>query len=220
MVSSPLGAIQGSSSRRRPHARWYVQLGRLLAPFAVMLATAVASAVVLQWLGTGVDGRVWVLGAVSVGVLALQLSWFSSLHPDLGTWSTRVIRFVYVKGLPRVGWLLVAAVACGYLAVSAQDFWKGSWRAGQTVKETGQLTVDYLNVTVTPARIIPKSGDRLDVCDGSRKAVLVGRNEGVSYVLLMPTRDGKQSEVVPLHQDDYAVATATGEPQSCNPRRA
>lgn len=205
------------TSRSTKDATWYVQLGWLAAPFAVLTAI-IATGLVLRWLGAGAGGRFWTVGALSSGVVALQLSWFAGLQPEMGAWGVRAIRFVYVNSLPKVGWLLIAAVGGGYMAVSVEEFWKGSARAGRQVKQTGQLPVDYLNVTVSPARIIPKDRDRLGVCDGSREAVLVGRSDDVSFVLLLPGRSGEQSEVVPLNDTDYAVATATGEPRSCSPR--
>ena len=71
----------------------------------------------------------------------------------------------------------------------------------------------------TPARVIPKGDDPLAVCDGLRKAVLVGRHDRVSYVLLRLPGDpaGSESEVYPLHDGDYAVVTATRGTQRCNP---
>jgi hypothetical protein len=74
----------------------------------------------------------------------------------------------------------------------------------------------FLSVTASPARVIPKGGDPLKVCDGSRTAALVGRNNGVSYVLLVPgTKSDPPPEVVPLGDDDDAVATGTAERRSC-----
>ena len=203
------------TSRVTAGAVWYVQLGWMLAPFLVLVITASASGLVLAWLGGGTTALLWAVSAVSVGIIVVLLNGFASQQRDVGDWGVRVIRSVYDKGLPKVGWLLIAAMAGGYLTALVDNFWKSSWRAGQKVKETGQLSADYLNVTVTPARIIPKDGDHLGVCDGSRRAVLVGRNDDTSFVLMLPSRDGDESEVFPLKDMEYAVTTATAEPQTC-----
>ena len=207
------------TARSAGAGRWYLQLVWLLAPFGVLIAALASSIVVLVWLGMGADARVWAVGALSVGVIALQLSWLAGLEPELGGWVARVVRFIYVNGLPKVGWLLVAVLGGVYVAVSVQNFWRDSASAGRTVRRTGQLSLDNLNVTVAAARVIPKGADPLGICDGARRAVLVGRNGGTSFVLLLPPQDtAGSSEVVPMHDSQYAVAATSGDPQSCDRR--
>jgi len=162
----------------------------------------------------------WATGAVFAGLIAVQLSWvLADTELRLGDRLQRATRSAYAGTLPRVGLLLTLTVVGGALIGLTLNFWHDTARAGQVVRETGRLPEElYLNVTTSPARVIAKGDDPLKVCDGSRKAVLVGRHDGVSYVLLLPGKDtDPPSEVVPLSDSDYAVATATAAAQPCQP---
>jgi hypothetical protein len=114
--------------------------------------------------------------------------------------------------------LYATCLAAALFVALAINFWSGADDAGRDVRATGELSrkrFGYLNVLASPARVVPKGADPLNVCD-ERTAVLVGRHAGTSFVLLLPPAGSTMpSEVLPLGEDDYAVATTSGPPRSC-----
>lgn len=73
---------------------------------------------------------------------------------------------------------------------------------------------------VSPARVMPLGDDPLGICDGSRVAILVGRDGGRSYVLLRASAGGDPAtappgEVLPLPEADYSVVTGVERPLPC-----
>lgn len=111
-------------------------------------------------------------------------------------------QFSKVRGVVAVCLLLAVALAW------ATNFWAAADEAGRVVRSEGRLSKSrfgYLNVTVAPTRVIPKTGDPLGVCDGWRRAVLVGRGERGAYVLLLPADTDGPSEVALLESADYGV---------------
>jgi hypothetical protein len=198
---------------------WYVQGAWLGAPFLLLVAAVTASGVLMQRLLEPADLKFWIAGSLGAGMIGLQVCWLANVAGSLAGAPARVIRFVYLKGLPRVGWLVMFALIAGYVGIAVAHFWDRSTAAGRDVFRTGELSYEPLHVTVSPARVIPKTGDPLKVCSDFRSAVLVGRHGGTSFVLLRPTRDGdRATEVVPLLDGEYAVAVVSGRPQGCNPK--
>lgn len=188
-----------------------------IAGFCVALSPGLFAALV----GGGYGFTLWASGAVIFGLLALEASWMlGDSELRLAELLKRAARSAYDGSLPQVRLLASLAVAGGVTLALVFNFLNDATHAGRVVRATGRLEMGYLAVTVSPARIVPKGDDPLRVCDGLRKAVLVGRNGSVSYVLMFLPGDaaGSRSEVVPLQDGDYAVATATNEPQSCNPK--
>ena len=192
---------------------------KLALAYAAAFSLAASRALLALWAG-GAGPGFWAGGSVSAGVLAIQLSWMlGDAELRLGDRVQRATRSAYAGTVPRVGLLLSLTILCGILVSLTFNYWSDTARAGRVVRETGRLPISHLNVTVSAARVIPKEADPLEICNGSRKAVLVGRHENVAFVLLLPGGLGDPGpEVVPLTDDDYAVATAAGEPRACDPK--
>ena len=202
--------------------RWrdWLRLGlAYVVGFCVVLLPAVIAGRVLG--GRGL--RLWASGAVSAGVIALMASWMlGDPELDLRHGLRRAARSAYAGPAPRLRLLLVSTAAGAGLFALTLNFWSDTAEAGRIVRATGRIPIGHLNVLVVPARVVPKAGDPLKVCDGLRNAVLVGRKEGVSYVLLFLPGDpaGTKSEVFALDHGDYAVVASAHGGQRCSPGAA
>ncbi len=178
---------------------------------AVPLAAAVA-------IGGSQSLVMWGTGALNAGAIGVQLSWLLA-DVELRDRLRRAGRTLYPRSPPRVKQLLAATSMGGAVVVLVLGFWNAAAAGGRAIHDTGQRPEWlFLQVLATPARVIPKGDDPLKVCGGARRAVLVGRHDGVSYVLMLPEKGpGPPSEVVPLSDVDYAVATATIQQPTCGP---
>ncbi|MDP8929974.1 MAG: hypothetical protein M3O70_15755 [Actinomycetota bacterium] len=112
---------------------------------------------------------------------------------------------------------LVALVGSTYLDFAAEKQANAVLRTGETTEDA--FTVFVLGIRADPARIIPLGQDPLRICDGRRSAVLIGRKDTVSYVLLRGESagdpSGRHPEVVPLPLSEYVVVTGIDQPQVC-----
>lgn len=160
-------------------------------------------------LGGGPGAALWVGGALNVGALGFFFGYISPAWAPFGRLSAR---------RPLVA--LVSFVVLGaLLSMGTLDFWAAAGHAGRVVRSEGVLPpdVDYLAVTVAPVRVIPKDGDPLRACDGSRQSVLVGRNDGAAFVLFLSDEDSATpTEVLRLEESHYGIATGATEPQTCS----
>ena len=207
------------TSRLPDGQRSWWDWGRMVAAYAAGFCVAASPALISALVAGGAGFRLWASGAVIAGALALEVSWMlGESELAIGPTMRRVMRSLYAGPAPRVGLLATVTIAGALIVGLVLNFWDDATKAGRTVRATGRHDMGSLNVTVSPARVIPKADDPLGVCDGTRTAVLVGRHDDVSYVLMLTPGDdaGSRSEVVPLDAGDYAVATAKSEPVACN----
>lgn len=160
-------------------------------------------------LGGGPGPALWVGGALNVGAVGFFFACISPAWKPFNWLSTR-------RSLVALASFVVLGAL---LFMGTLDFWAAAGHAGRVVRSKGVLSpdVDYLAVTVAPVRVIPKDGDPLGVCDGSRRSVLVGRNDGAAFVLFLPDEESATpTEVLRLEATDYGVATGASEPQTCS----
>lgn len=210
-----VGPLNERASKPGP---WLTQLAWLLSPFGVLLVAIAGPALLFRGLVNETSLRLWVAGSVGAGMLGLQVSWLVNALGSLTGLPATLLRIAY-EAVVKVRWLLLVTVVAGFSAILVANYWNGAARAGESVRRTGRLPITYLHVTVASAQVIPRSGDPVGVCTGGREPVLVGRNGGVSFVLLLPpSRASGPSEVVPLLDSDYTVAATTGDPRPCNPK--
>lgn len=206
----------GRADADRSRRDWF----RLVFAYGAALVVLFVPFLIATWVAGGRGLSLWASGAVPAGVLALQLSWtLADTDLRLGDRVRRATRSAYEGAAPRIGVLVVLTIVGACIVALVLNFWNDTEAAGRAVRRTGRLPTSHLNVTVSPARVVPKGIDLAGVCNGSRNAVLVGRNDDTSFVLLLPSKDtDPPSEVVPLADSEYAVVTATVEPQPCNPQ--
>lgn len=206
----------GQADADRSAGDWF----RLALAYVAALGVVAVPVVIAKWVAGGRGLAFWASGAVPAGVISLQLSWaLADTELRVRDRLRRATRSAYIGAVPRLGLLLSLTLMGGSLTALIFNFWNDTAGAGRVVRSTGRLPISHLNVTVSPARVISKGTDPVGVCNGSRKAVLVGRHDGQSFVLLIPSdASDPTSEVVPLSDVDYAVAATTGDPQPCHPK--
>jgi len=178
---------------------------------------------VLRAVARGPSLRIWEQGIVLAAALGFELSWLLN-DPDVSVTQelNRAGRWLYRGSTPRVRGLLSLSLLGVALAAWATNFVTDAGYAGGTLLSTGNLPphkVDYLSVEASPAEIVPRGDDPLRVCASSRHAMLLGRNHGLSFVLLSPVGPSDlPSAVVPLDDRDYTVATVGKYAQPCAPK--
>jgi hypothetical protein len=210
-LMAPMRAADAQAERT--WSDWFRLLLAVLIGFSVAFAPLAAAVA----LGAGRSFFMWATGALYAGVIGVELCWLFAV--EIRDVMRRAWRFLYPRSQPKVALLLGATIVGGVVVVSVLGFWDASAAGGRAVHDTGRRPAGlFLQVLTSPARVIPKGDDPLKVCGGDRRAVLVGRHDGVSYVLLLPEKGpGPPSEVVPLSDADYAVATATIAQPTCGP---
>ncbi len=158
--------------------------------------------------GGGPGSALWVGGALNAGAVGFFFAHISPVWAPLSRVRARR-PFAALVGL---------VVAGALIFMGAIDFWANTRQAGRMVRSRGELPTDmgYLAVTVAPARVVPKGGDPLGVCDGSRRSVLLGRKDRAAFVLFLADEESRTpTEVLQLEVSDYGVATGVAEPQTC-----
>ena len=131
---------------------------------------------------------------------------------------------LFLNGRPRIASVVGLTVACLAITVLVFAVWKSAAKDGRELYETGKMPGGVATLfasKVSPAMVIAKGTDPLQVCDGSRVAILLGRAHGVSQVFWIPvSHESKSLKVVlPLREEDYVVATGVPEPLPCQATR-
>jgi len=214
-----------------PFDQWLSVTGRdLLGRWArkgVQVAALAAGVVVPVYLlgavARGPSLGIWEQGMVLAALFGFQSSRVLN-DPDVSVRYevNRAGRWLYRGSMPQVWSVLFMSLLGVALAAWGTNFITDAGYAGRALLSTGKLPahkVDYLSVEAAPAQVVAKGDDPLGVCTGSRRAVLVGRNDRISFVLLTPGRPSDPpSAVVPLDDGDYVVTTLERDAQPCGPK--
>lgn len=193
----------------------------LVAILSLILAQPVAftSGLTRSWLWLASSSAV-LGGLVAVSSILLDGSF--------GSWISSIERRLFPGGRSYLTGTAVLVVAFLVLApIMLLSLVEGEGRAGRRLRFDGKLPTSLLTPTypVFPARVVPRGDDPLGICDGSRVAILVGRDGGRSYVLLRAPGSGGPApalpgEVLPLSEGDYSVVTGVERPVPCTRRAA